>query len=98
MACMPSYSFRCAKGCHFDRSFTMAEVPAETDCPDCGEQARRIITSPHIAATRTAAFRAIDDSARSAHEPSVVTGLPSNRRGSAPRVTRNPLHQKLPRT
>jgi putative FmdB family regulatory protein len=94
---VPTYSYRCVNGCTFDAVFAMAEVPAELTCTRCGVSARRVIGAPHLAATGTPAFQAVDAAARSAHEPSVVTSLPSKGRQRVQRVTHNPLHQKLPR-
>ena len=75
----------------------MSSVPAELLCTECGSSARRVITAPHLAFTGSAAFKAVDAAARSAHEPDVVTSLPSSGRTRVQQVTRNPLHQKLPR-
>ena len=94
---MPTYSYRCSQGCTFDAIFPMAQVPAELGCRDCGSSAHRVITAPHLASTTSPAFKAVDAAARSAHEPAVVTSLPSNGRKRVQKVTRNPLHQKLPR-
>ena len=94
---MPTYSFRCEAGCLFDATFRMAEVPAQTVCRECGAEATRVITTPHLSAAGTSAFRMIDSAARSAHEPPVVTSLPKSGRARTQRVTHNPLHAKLPR-
>ena len=94
---MPSYSYRCEEGCRFDALFPMAEVPGETPCRECGAVARRAITAPHLSGTGSAAFRLVDGAARSAHEPAVVGSLPGAGNARPQRVTRNPLHAKLPR-
>ncbi|CAG7599537.1 FmdB family zinc ribbon protein [Leucobacter soli] len=96
---MPSYSYRCVEGCRFEAIYPMAEVPQETECRDCGAVARRAITAPHLSVADSSAFRLMDGAARSAHEPEVVTSLPSAA-GPARRrsVTHNPLHAKLPRS
>ena len=47
---MPTYSFRCEAGCLFDATFRMAEVPAQTVCRECGAEATRVITTPHLSA------------------------------------------------
>ena len=94
---MPSYSFRCVAGCRFDALFSMAEVPGEMACRECGGLARRAITAPHLSGSGSAAFGLVDRAARSAHEPPVVSGLPGADPGRRQPVTRNPLHAKLPR-
>ncbi|MHA3683900.1 hypothetical protein ACXR2T_04145 [Leucobacter sp. HY1910] len=55
------------------------------------------MTAPHLSGAGTAAFGLVDRAARSAHEPSVVSSLPSTG-GKQQRYTHNPLHAKLPRT
>lgn len=94
---MPSYSFRCAQGCNFDALFSMSEVPNETECRVCGASARRAVTAPHLSVAGSAAFQLIDSTAKSAHEPAVVSSLPSRGPGRSQPITRNPLHAKLPR-
>lgn len=95
---MPSYEFRCVQGCVFDASYAMSQVPAEVACPRCGDSARRRISAPHLSRADSAAFQTIDRSARSAHEPDVVTALPGGAAGRRARpITDNPLHRRLPR-
>ncbi|UOQ60426.1 zinc ribbon domain-containing protein [Leucobacter rhizosphaerae] len=94
---MPSYSFQCSAGCRYDALYSMSEVPTETVCRECGGSARRAITAPHLSAAGSSAFRLLDHTARSAHEPAVVDRLPSQGARRPQRVTTNPLHAKLPR-
>ena len=94
---MPSYSFQCSAGCRYDARFPMAEVPAEMTCRECGSTARRAITAPHLSAAGNPAFRLLEHTARSAHEPTVVDRLPTQGAPRPQRVTSNPLHAKLPR-
>lgn len=97
---MPLYAFRCPAGTEFDRTYPMSEVPASVDCPECGAAARRRMSAPRLSVAGSAAYRLLDSTAASAHEPQVVTSLPGTGRPGAPggaRITRNPLHQKLPR-
>lgn len=94
---MPRYSFRCTEGCAFDASYPMADVPAATDCPSCGGTAVRRVTAPFLSNSASAAYRLIDRTARSAHEPEVVKRLPAGGGAPSPRITRNPLHRNLPR-
>lgn len=98
---MPLYAFRCPEGTEFDRTYPMSEVPVVADCPECGGAARRRMSAPRLSVAGSAAYRLMDSTAASAHEPQVVTSLPGSgpgpRGGGGARVTRNPLHQKLPR-
>lgn len=95
---MPSYSFRCEEGCQYDALFSMTEVPSEMACRACGGLARRAITAPHLSAAGSSAYGLIDSAARSAHEPAVVSSLPTAGPRRSQPVTRNPLHAKLPRS
>lgn len=94
---MPNYAYQCSEGCRFDAIYPMSEVPVETSCRRCGAAARRAVTAPHLSQSGSAAYGLIDRSERSAHEPEVVSSLPSAGAGPTRRVTRNPLHAKLPR-
>ncbi|MFC0582894.1 zinc ribbon domain-containing protein [Micrococcoides hystricis] len=94
---VPLYTFKCPAGDQFDAHFSMAEVPAAVDCPDCTQPARRIITGVRLAQTNSSAYQLLDSTKRSAHEPDVVTGLPAKPRSGPQPVTTNPLHQKLPK-
>ncbi|WP_083879211.1 FmdB family zinc ribbon protein [Leucobacter salsicius] len=99
---MPNYRFRCAQGCEFDAMYSMQDVPLSAECRVCGAQAKRAMTAPHLSNSGTSAFGLVDRAARSAHEPEVVSSLPSNRGPGGPTkrqpVTHNPLHAKLPRS
>ena len=95
---MPIYEFRCGRCVDFEQSHPLDSVPDVTDCPGCGEPARRRMSAPHLSVAGSAAYRLIDRAAQSAVEPEVVAALPpAPRPGSAPRVTTNPLHHTLPR-
>ena len=94
---MPNYAYQCSEGCRFDAIYPMSEVPAETACRRCGASARRAVTAPHLSQSGSAAYGLIARSERSAHEPEVVSGLPSTGSSGTQRVTHHPLHAKLPR-
>lgn len=93
---MPTYMFRCDAGCQFDASYTMAEVPRQAPCVQCGAAAVRVVTAPNLGRSGTSAYRAIEQSERTAHEPDVTTSLPPSQRKGSP-ITTNPLHARLPR-
>ncbi|MGL3804470.1 FmdB family zinc ribbon protein [Paeniglutamicibacter sp. R2-26] len=93
---MPLYDFRCPEGTVFESTFPMMDVPDALECPECRQPARRQMSAPRLSIANTAAYKLVDSTKRSAHEPAVVSGLP----GAAKKPTRytsNPLHQKLPR-
>ncbi|OZD06974.1 hypothetical protein CH275_07140 [Rhodococcus sp. 06-235-1A] len=94
---MPTYSFRCARRCApVEQRFTMADVPGEVPCPECGGAAARLISSPALGLGNSAAMKAHDASRATADTPTVVSSLPPSGR-SATRTTSNPLHRRLPR-
>ena len=100
---MPLYEYRCphcsTTECPtFELLLPMGSAPAAAICPACGGEARRRMSAPNLSQAGSAAFRLLDSTTRSAHEPSVVhSQLPGVRTGRTQRVTVNPLHQKLPR-
>ncbi|TFV60975.1 zinc ribbon domain-containing protein [Mycobacterium sp. PS03-16] len=94
---MPSYSFRCARGCPvFSERHPITAPPDTAVCAQCGEPARRMIGSPALGAGRSAAMRAQDATRATADTPAVVDRVPPRTRGATP-VSTNPLHRKLPR-
>lgn len=93
---MPTYEFRCPAGDSADAHFSMAAVPRAIDCPTCGQPAVRRPSSPHMSRSSSSAYRLVESTERSAHEPAVVSALPGSGR-PAPAYTHNPLHHKLPR-
>ncbi|WP_305094547.1 zinc ribbon domain-containing protein [Prescottella sp. R16] len=96
-AVIPLYQFRCAQCGPFDATHPMTSVPDEDGCPGCGGASRRQITAPRLGHGSSTAMRLLDATARSAHEPAVVTGTrPGARRAPQP-ITTDPLHRKLPR-
>lgn len=93
---MPIYTFKCADGDIFEKHFSMASVPDELECSTCGQQAARIITSVRLSRAGSPVHTLLDQTARSAHEPEVVSSLPGAPRKQQP-VSQNPLHRKLPK-
>lgn len=96
---MPLYEFRCPKGTVLEAAYSMATVPDAVDCPDCGAAAPRRITSVRLSRAGSSAYRLLESTQRSAHEPEVVSALPPDGRATrqGPRYTAHPLHRKLPR-
>ncbi len=95
---MPLYAYRCPQCREFEVQCAMGQVRDAVPCPSCGQDAARRFTSPHLSRSTSSAYRLIESTQRSASEPAVVRS-PAGKRppGSGASVTRNPLHQKLPR-
>lgn len=91
---MPYYEFVCRACGSFERPHPMAQVPDTAACPDCTGPARRRMTGGALLRTGSTAMRLLDATAGTADRPAVVSAPPA---GAHPRVTRNPLHHKLPR-
>lgn len=97
LRCMPTYAFACrACGNTFDQRHSMAEVPDQAECPECSQPAPRTISNPRLGIGNTTAMKLQDATRATADAPQVVTQLPGRARKPTP-VSRNPLHQKLPR-
>lgn len=94
---MPLYEFRCPDGDTTEAQYLMAEVPDAIDCPTCGHRAGRRTSSPRLSRAGSSAYRLIESTSRSAHEPEVVSSLPTSGRPVRQQYTSNPLHTKLPR-
>ncbi|GAA1354556.1 zinc ribbon domain-containing protein [Arthrobacter rhombi] len=95
---MPLYEFRCPDGDVFEQSHPMDRRPDEASCPTCGQSSRRRMPSPRLSIAGGSAYGLIDATRRSAHEPEVVSTLPTAPRRRGAGYTTNPLHQKLPRS
>ena len=95
---MALYRFACP-GCRpIEAYFPMGRAPESIDCPECGGRAPRVFSAPYLSVSGRAAFKLIDSTQRSAHEPQVIDGaLPQTTRKHAPTITSHPLHRKLPR-
>ncbi|MCW2131774.1 FmdB family zinc ribbon protein [Arthrobacter sp. VKM Ac-2550] len=93
---MTLYEYRCAQCDAVEMNFAMGQAPQSTECPGCGREARRVFSAPRLSIAGTSAYKLLDSTARSAHEPDVVSGLPGKKTPKQ-RYTHNPLHQKLPR-
>lgn len=96
---MPLYDYRCPDGDVFEAFFSMHDKPDTVACPDCGQDAVSQMPAIGPSKINSAQMRIIDATKASAEAPQVVnsvTGARTGKRSSTP-VTRNPLHNKLPR-
>lgn len=73
---MVTYVYRCSRDGAFDVRRTMGQAATSEACPSCGADARRIFTTPRLAAYDRRAMAAHDRAARSADTPAVVSSLP----------------------
>ncbi|KPN21612.1 MULTISPECIES: FmdB family zinc ribbon protein [Arthrobacter] len=94
---MPLYAYRCKDCADFEIQAPMGQVREAVPCPGCGAPARRRFTAPNLSRSSSSAYRLIESTARTASEPAVVSSPGTGRRSSGTGITRNPLHQKLPR-
>lgn len=95
---MASYSYRCRDdGTVFDVPAPIGTASSHELCPGCGAPAGRIISAPRISLAPRSTMRLLDRAASSAHEPDVVTTLPSRNRRAAGASTGNPALRDLPR-
>lgn len=94
---MPLYAYRCADCRDFEVQLPMSEVREATSCPECGAQAPRRFTSPNLSLSSSGAYKLIESTERTASEPAVVSSPGPRQTRAGTGVTRNPLHQKLPR-
>ncbi|MFV8308455.1 zinc ribbon domain-containing protein [Mycobacteroides chelonae] len=92
---MALYEYRCTSCGSTSRNFPLATAPDNVPCPGCPESAHRVFGIAGMSRGTSSRMRLLDDTRRSAHEPSAVAAPPAARR-SIP-VTSNPLHRKLPR-
>ena len=95
---MALYEFACPGCPPIEAYFPMGSAPESIDCPECGGRASRVFSAPYLSVSGRAAFKLIDSTQRSAHEPQVVTGaLPQTTWKCTATITSDPLHRKLPR-
>lgn len=94
---MAVYRFACPDCGSVEASFPMGSAPGDVACPECGGRAGRVFTAPNFSIANRAAYKLIDSTEKSAHEPRVVTSLPSTGAKAPARYTANPKHLKLPR-
>lgn len=74
---MATYVFRCPDCAEFEMLLPMSELAPVQDCPQCGQEARRIYTAPALTGTHRAADRARTAAEASAEAPPVVHSLPT---------------------
>lgn len=69
---MPNYEFRCKECGPFEQHRSFVEVGDPATCPSCGEEARRVYSTPATRRIPTALSNTLNRVEKSAHEPEVV--------------------------
>jgi putative FmdB family regulatory protein len=69
---MPNYEFLCEYCGPFEQRRSFAEAGDPIMCPSCGEEARRIYSTPNTRRMPAALSNAMHRAEKSAHEPEVV--------------------------
>jgi len=88
------YEYRCDTHGLFEISRPLGTAPESAACEACGSPSRRVFSAPAIrSGARSSLWAAIDHSEKSAHEPEVVSSVPSAGASGRPRVV--PLTPKL---
>lgn len=94
---MPLYEFSCSAGDRFETILPMSSSIREVPCRFCEQTAFRRVSAVGLSRVTGSAAALMDRTLASAESPDIVTSLPAGRHRPAAPVTRNPLHQKLPR-
>ncbi len=74
---MAIYEYRCDQDGTFDVTRPLGTAPPSVPCQTCGTEARRVFSAPMLRSPHREILAAIDHSKKSAHEPEVVTSIPS---------------------
>jgi putative FmdB family regulatory protein len=91
---MATYEYRCDRHYEFTRSFPIGEAVGHVPCPVCGAEAARVFSAPALTRTPRRLAAAIEQAARSAEAPGVVSEVPTR---PGRRRPANPAHARLPR-
>lgn len=96
---MPLYDYRCPSGDMSEVFFAMHEKPDTIPCPQCDQTATSVLPTIGLSKIHSAQMRILDATQATAETPQVVQSVTGTRTaGQRPTpVSRDPLHQKLPR-
>jgi len=94
---MALYEYACARCGRFDVRLAIGTATNQYRCPDCGQPARRVFSSP---ALRQGSSRPVasllEQEEKSREAPDVVSSVPP-RAARGPRQAPNPMLGRLPR-
>jgi putative FmdB family regulatory protein len=91
---MATYEYSCTRCGSFDVKLPIGTAPAGQVCPQCGNSARRVYSSPATAFTSPAVAGLREQEEKSRENPAVVTRVPP--KDVAPRPV-HPAVARLPR-
>lgn len=97
---MANYTYRCAEHGPTVTAHPVGTAPQQIDCPECGQSAKRVYTSPMMSAADPQRMALIDSTKASADRPEVVTSVPRGGRLNSkptPMAPPDPRLRKLPR-
>jgi putative FmdB family regulatory protein len=78
---MPIYEFECVNHGMFELTRRVAEVRDPAHCPECGGQARRLLSAPAVARGSAIGRRVAAVHEQSQHEPRIVQREPAKPTG-----------------
>jgi hypothetical protein len=76
---MATYVYRCPRDGDFEVRVPLGAATATVLCVQCGGDAGRVWSAPHLGRTPRPVTAAIEDAGRSAETPRVVSRLPGTR-------------------
>ncbi|MCG7426241.1 zinc ribbon domain-containing protein [Helcobacillus sp. ACRRO] len=94
---MPLYEFSCDGGHLTEKLLPISSETRSIACPACDGEATRRISAPAVSTADPTRMKLMDSTQATAHQPQVVSSVPSGLSQRSTPVTRNPQHQKLPR-
>lgn len=95
---MAVYEYKCDRHGAFDVFRPVGTAPESMACAVCGRDAKRVFSPPMLPHPRQDLVAAIDHAQKSAHEPEVVSSLPSTgRKRTQPMAPLTPSLMRLPR-
>ena len=71
---MALYEYKCACGQKFERLRPMSECEKPSDCPDCGKESGRLVSSSHFRMAEF--FRVVDSGGNITQEKQVGKSVP----------------------
>ena len=97
---MATYEFACAEHGRTEVDLPMGTAPANIECPECGNPAKRVYSQPMVSSVDAKRMNLIDSTKATSDRPEVVTSIPDGGRLN-PSKTRmappDPRLKKLPR-
>ncbi|MFM9133974.1 MAG: FmdB family zinc ribbon protein, partial [bacterium] len=83
---MATYEYSCADHGITEVDLPMGTAPQSVGCPECGEPAKRVYSSPMVSSVDQGRMKLIDSTKASADAPEVVSSVPRGGRGHGGRL------------